>query len=87
MRPLVGTMDIRSYDILLVGGGGAGLRAAIAAEVNPTLSIAVVSKVYSMRSYTVPAEGGAAGVAQPDDSLDEHCYDTIAGGDVDAAQC
>ena len=75
-------MDIRSHDILLVGGGGAGLRAAIAAaETNPKLSIAVVSKVYPMRSHTVSAEGGAAGVAKPDDSLDEHCYDTISGGD------
>src|SRR5881394_3186653 len=75
-------MEIRSHDILLVGGGGAGLRAAIAAaEVNPKLSIAVVSKVYPMRSHTVTAEGGAAGVAKPDDSLDEHAYDTISGGD------
>ncbi len=71
-----------SHDIVLVGGGGAGLRAAIAiAETNPTLSIAVVSKVYPMRSHTVSAEGGAAAVARPDDSLDEHCYDTISGGD------
>ena len=75
-------MEIRSHDLLLVGGGGAGLRAAIAAaEVNPKLSIAVVSKVYPMRSHTVSAEGGAAGVAKPDDSLDEHAYDTISGGD------
>ena len=75
-------MEIRSHDILLVGGGGAGLRAAIAAaDVNPKLSIAVVSKVYPMRSHTVSAEGGAAGVAKPDDSLDEHAYDTISGGD------
>jgi fumarate reductase flavoprotein subunit len=75
-------MEIRSHDILLVGGGGAGLRAAIAAaEVDPKLSIAVVSKVYPMRSHTVSAEGGAAGVAKPDDSFDEHCYDTISGGD------
>jgi fumarate reductase flavoprotein subunit len=75
-------MEIRSHDILLVGGGGAGLRAAIAAaEVNPKLSIAVVSKVYPMRSHTVSAEGGAAGVAKPDDSFDEHAYDTISGGD------
>jgi len=58
------------------------LRAAIAAaEVNPKLSIGVVSKVYPMRSHTVSAEGGAAGVAKPDDSLDEHAYDTISGGD------
>jgi fumarate reductase flavoprotein subunit len=65
-----------------VGGGGAGLRAAIAiAETNPRLSIAVVSKVYPMRSHTVSAEGGAAGVVARDDSLDEHAYDTISGGD------
>jgi fumarate reductase flavoprotein subunit len=71
-----------SHDVVLVGGGGAGLRAAIAiAETDPRLSIAVVSKVYPMRSHTVSAEGGAAAVARPDDSLDEHAYDTISGGD------
>ena len=75
-------MDTSSHDVLLVGGGGAGLRAAIAvAETNPNLRIAVISKVYPMRSHTVAAEGGAAGVAKADDSLDEHCYDTISGGD------
>jgi fumarate reductase flavoprotein subunit len=75
-------MDVSAHDILLIGGGAAGLRAAIAAaEVNPKLSIAVVSKVYPMRSHTVSAEGGAAGVVKPDDSLDEHAYDTISGGD------
>jgi fumarate reductase flavoprotein subunit len=72
----------RSHDVLLVGGGGAGLRAAIAiAETNPRLSTAVVSKVYPMRSHTVSAEGGAAGAIGADDSLDEHAYDTISGGD------
>ena len=75
-------LDISSHDVLLVGGGGAGLRAAIAiCETDPTLSVAVVSKVYPMRSHTVSAEGGAAGVVRPDDSLDEHAYDTISGGD------
>jgi fumarate reductase flavoprotein subunit len=70
------------HDVVLVGGGGAGLRAAIAiAETDPRLSIAVVSKVYPMRSHTVSAEGGAAAVARSDDSLDEHAYDTISGGD------
>ncbi|GAA4067909.1 fumarate reductase (quinol) flavoprotein subunit [Nonomuraea soli] len=69
-------------DVLIVGGGGAGLRAAIAvAECDPTLEVAVVSKVYPMRSHTVSAEGGAAGVIGVDDTLDEHCYDTISGGD------
>ena len=71
-----------THDVVLVGGGGAGLRAAIAiAEVNPRLDIAVVSKVYPMRSHTVSAEGGAAGAIAADDSLDEHAFDTIAGGD------
>ena len=71
-----------SHDVVLVGGGGAGLRAAIAiAETNPRLGVAVISKVYPMRSHTVSAEGGAAGVAASDDTLDEHAYDTVSGGD------
>jgi fumarate reductase flavoprotein subunit len=75
-------MEVSAHDVLLVGGGGAGLRAAIAvAEVNPRLDIAVVSKVYPMRSHTVSAEGGAAAVIKSDDSLDEHARDTISGGD------
>src|SRR5579863_1413177 len=75
-------MDVTTHDVLLVGGGGAGLRAAIAvSELNPNLKVAVVSKVYPMRSHTVSAEGGAAGVIKADDSLDEHAYDTISGGD------
>ena len=75
-------LDISSHDVLLVGGGGAGLRAAIAvSEADPSLRVAVVSKVYPMRSHTVAAEGGAAGVYLRDDSLDEHAYDTISGGD------
>ncbi|MFI2477649.1 fumarate reductase (quinol) flavoprotein subunit [Nocardia xishanensis] len=71
-----------SHDVVIVGGGGAGLRAAIAiAEHDPRSSIAIVSKVYPMRSHTVSAEGGAAAVAGPGDSLDEHAYDTVSGSD------
>jgi fumarate reductase flavoprotein subunit len=75
-------MEVSAHDVLLVGGGGAGLRAAIAvAERDPRCDVAVVSKVYPMRSHTVSAEGGAAAVIKPDDSLDEHARDTISGGD------
>src|SRR5881296_2480498 len=75
-------MDLFSCDVLVVGGGGAGLRAAIAvAETHPKLRVSVISKVYPMRSHTVSAEGGAAAVIKAEDSLDEHAYDTISGGD------
>lgn len=75
-------MDHFDTDILILGAGGAGLRAAIAAaEAAPGLSIALVSKVYPMRSHTVAAEGGSAGVVQAHDTLDDHFNDTVSGGD------
>jgi fumarate reductase flavoprotein subunit len=75
-------MDLFECDVVIVGAGGAGLRAAIAvAESDPGLRIALLSKVYPMRSHTVAAEGGAAAVTQPHDSLEAHFHDTVAGGD------
>jgi fumarate reductase flavoprotein subunit len=75
-------MDVPVFDVLIVGGGLAGLRAAIAAvSTDPGLSIAIVSKVYPMRSHTVSAEGGAAAVLREPDSFDSHAFDTIKGGD------
>lgn len=75
-------MARHSCDLLIVGGGGAGLRASIAAaEARPDLDVAVVSKVYPMRSHTVAAEGGAAAVIKDEDSTDAHAYDTVSGAD------
>ena len=77
-----GSMETVSADVAIIGAGGAGLRAAIAiAQADPKLRIALVSKVYPMRSHTCAAEGGAAGVIKADDSLDHHFNDTVGGGD------
>jgi succinate dehydrogenase/fumarate reductase flavoprotein subunit len=76
-----------SHDVLIIGGGAAGLRAAIAAaEFSPKLDVAVISKVYPMRSHTVSAEGGMAAVMRDYDSLDSHAYDTVKGSDFLADQ-
>ena len=70
------------HDVLIVGAGGAGLRAAIEiARERPDLSVGVISKVYPMRSHTVSAEGGAAAVIKANDSLEDHAYDTVSGSD------
>lgn len=78
-----------SYDILIVGSGLAGLRAAItAASKNKNLKIAVLSKVQVMRSHSVSAEGGTAAVLYDNegDNIESHIYDTIKGSDFLADQ-
>ena len=75
-------MEIIKADVAIVGAGGAGLRTAIAlAEADPKLRIALISKVYPMRSHTCAAEGGAAGVIKSNDSMADHFNDTVGGGD------
>jgi succinate dehydrogenase flavoprotein subunit len=80
-------VDFESYDVLVVGGGLAGIRAAIAAvEANPRARVGMVSKVYPMRSHTVSAEGGAAAALRPEDSYEKHAFDTVKGSDYLADQ-
>jgi fumarate reductase flavoprotein subunit len=89
MVPIESSLHVgfESYDVLVVGGGLAGIRAAIAAvEANPRVRVGMVSKVYPMRSHTVSAEGGAAAVMRPEDSYETHAFDTIKGSDYLADQ-
>ena len=80
-------LETIQHDIVIIGGGGAGLRAAIAAaEMDANISIGLLSKVYPMRSHTVAAEGGAAAVIKQNDSLADHIDDTISGSDWMADQ-
>jgi fumarate reductase flavoprotein subunit len=75
-------LEVFKADVAIVGAGGAGLRAAIAvAAADPSLTVALISKVYPMRSHTVAAEGGAAAVTLAQDSLEHHFNDTVSGGD------
>ena len=78
-----------SYDLIIVGSGLAGLRAAIqAARRNSKIRIGVISKVQVMRSHSVSAEGGTAAVLFPEDgdSIESHIYDTVKGSDFLADQ-
>ncbi|NEM91292.1 succinate dehydrogenase flavoprotein subunit [Galbitalea soli] len=69
------------HDIVIVGAGGAGMRAAI--EAGPNARTAVVSKLYPTRSHTGAAQGGmAAALANvEEDNWEWHTYDTVKGGD------
>jgi len=72
----------RTFDAVIVGGGGAGLRAALQlAEAN--LKVALISKVFPTRSHTVSAQGGitAALANVSDDNWHWHMYDTVKGSD------
>ncbi|MEO7146848.1 MAG: succinate dehydrogenase flavoprotein subunit [Terrimesophilobacter sp.] len=69
------------HDVVIVGAGGAGMRAAI--EAGPQVSTAVISKLYPTRSHTGAAQGGmAAALANvEEDNWEWHTYDTVKGGD------
>ncbi len=74
--------EVREYDVLIVGAGGAGLRAAVSAA-ERGLSVGIVTKSLLGKAHTVMAEGGMAaalGNVDPDDSWQEHFIDTMRSG-------
>lgn len=83
-------MEILSHDILIIGGGLAGLRAAIEAK-RAGRDVAVLSKVHPLRSHSVAAQGGinaalANAPAPTVDTWENHAFDTIKGSDYLADQ-
>ena len=75
------TTHHHQFDVVIVGAGGAGMRAAI--EAGPHAKTAVISKLYPTRSHTGAAQGGmAAALANiEEDSWEWHTFDTVKGGD------
>ena len=83
-------MEVYTHDLVIVGTGLAGLRAALEAALQSMgkLDIALVSKLQLMRAHSVAAEGGTAAVLRQDegDSYELHAWDTIKGSDFLADQ-
>ena len=71
---------MKKHDVLIVGAGGAGLRAAVAAH-EAGADVAMVSKLHPVRSHTGAAEGGINAALKEEDDWKDHAYDTVKGSD------
>lgn len=72
------------FDVLVIGSGGSGMRAALAAVQRNDVSVALMTKMFPTRSATGMAQGGINGAlknADPADSLEKHMFDTVKGSD------
>ncbi len=78
---LIDGVHYHKHDIVIVGAGGAGMRAAI--QAGPNVDTAVISKLYPTRSHTGAAQGGMAAALGnvEEDNWEWHTYDTVKGGD------
>ena len=76
-------METKQYDVIVIGAGGAGMRAALELAGSGEHSVAVLTKVFPTRSHTVAAQGGmAASLSNAmEDSWQWHMYDTVRGSD------
>lgn len=78
MRPLTGSDEITHFDVVIVGGGAAGLTLALSLPKH--LSVAILMKDEPLESSTYYAQGGVAAVWAQDDTVDEHIADTLIAG-------
>src|SRR5436190_250561 len=69
-----------SHDVLIIGAGLAGQRAALAAA-DSGATVAIMSKVHPVRSHSVAAAGGINAALKPEDTWESHAYDTVKGSD------
>ncbi|MGZ4166176.1 MAG: FAD-binding protein [Solirubrobacteraceae bacterium] len=69
-----------SHDVLIIGAGRAGQRAALAAA-QTGATVAIISKVHPVRSHSVAAAGGINAALNPEDTWESHAFDTIKGSD------
>src|SRR3982750_921204 len=69
-----------SHDVLIIGAGLAGQRAALAAA-DAGATVAIMSKVHPVRSHSVAAAGGINAALKPEDTWESHAYDTVKGSD------
>lgn len=80
-----GAREQLSHEVVVIGGGLAGLRAALAAA-EAGADVAIVTKVQPLRSHSVAAQGGINAALREDDSVEGHAFDTVKGSDYLADQ-
>ncbi|MEO5331180.1 MAG: FAD-dependent oxidoreductase [Magnetococcus sp. YQC-5] len=71
---------MKSHDLIIVGAGLAGMRAALEG-VKAGIDVAIVTKIHPLRSHSCAAQGGINGALNPQDSRESHSYDTVKGAD------